>query len=55
MMAKYDWKKTASKVFTIAVEVVLAGLISYATDNPSWMGLVPIFEGLRNFIKHYKR
>ena len=52
MVEKYDWKKTAKKVFTIAIEVVLAGLISFATDNPSWIGLVPIFEGLRNWWKH---
>ena len=49
---KYDWKITTKKFFVIAVEVIIAGMIVSATDEPFLMVLVPAFEALKNYIKN---
>lgn len=49
----YNWKKTLKKFVVVSVEIVLAGSVVYLTDNMMWLGLVPILEGLRNWVKHY--
>ena len=48
----YDWKITAKKFGVSLVQVLIAGLISWATENPMYMGLVPVLEGLRNYWKN---
>lgn len=48
----YNFNKTLKKVFWITAEVIVAGAIVLATDSIYYVGLVPIFEGLRNWIKH---
>jgi hypothetical protein len=48
----YDWKITAKKFFILAAEVVLSGLLVYFTDNTLYLGLIPIIEAVRNFVKH---
>ena len=51
---KYDWKITAEKFFFVLGEVVLAGLLSYFTENNLYLFLVPTLEALRNYLKHRK-
>jgi hypothetical protein len=56
MMAnKYDWKKTLKKFIVIGVEIIVAGVIVYLTDNSLFLGLVPAFEALKNWLKHRKK
>lgn len=49
---KYDWKKTLYKFLWVFAEIVVAGAIVYFTEHPEFMLLVPIFEAIRNWIKH---
>lgn len=51
-MGKFDWKRTAEKVGWSLAFVVVSGVLSIATDNPKWMFLVPVLEGVRNVLKH---
>jgi hypothetical protein len=54
-MAKkgYDWKITLQKAGIIALEVLLAGVAVYLTDNQICLAIVPIIEAVRNAIKHW--
>lgn len=52
MIKKYDWKITAQKVAIIAGELILSSIIAYLTDNAYFLALVPILEGLRNWVKN---
>jgi hypothetical protein len=52
-MTNYNWLITLKKFGIIAAEVVIAGLISYATEDPRWMALVPFLEAIRNIVKHW--
>ncbi len=56
-MAKevYDWKKTAKKFLFIGAEILVAGLVSYFTDNNLFLAGVPMLEALRNWLKHRKK
>ena len=49
---KYKFSITAMKFAVIAVEVIVAGIVVYLTDNSLYMGLVPVLEAVRNWIKH---
>ncbi len=51
-MNTYDYKITLKKFAVSALEVIIAGLIVLATENPTYMMLIPMFEGLRNLLKH---
>jgi len=51
---KYDWKKTAKKFGWALAEIFVAGAIAYATEHPEWLVLVPVFEAVRNWLKHRK-
>ncbi|GAH12880.1 unnamed protein product [marine sediment metagenome] len=51
-MMKYNWKITLKKALWITGEVIVAGVIVYLADNNLWLGIVPIFEALRNWLKH---
>ena len=53
MAKKYNWFITFKKFGIVLVEIFLAGYIAYAVDQPALLGLVPIAEAVRNFIKHY--
>lgn len=52
MTNKYDWKLTAKKFGIVLVEIVLAGTIVYFTDNALFLGIVPLLEAARNYLKH---
>ena len=52
MAKKYEWLKTLKKFGIAAVEVVVAGFLVYLTDNQIYLGIVPVLEALRNYLKH---
>lgn len=54
MKKNYDWKKTAEKVIVSIIEVGIAGIAAVYADNPFYLGLVPIIEGVKNYVKHRK-
>lgn len=49
----YDWKITLKKFGVSLAFVLIAGLISTWQQDPLYMGLVPLLEALRNFLKNY--
>ena len=49
---KYDWKKTVNKGVRIAVEVILAGLLVYVTEEPAFIAVAPVLEMIYNYVKH---
>jgi len=51
-MKKFDWKIWAKKIGISALEVLLAGGMTLWQQNIYWLALVPVFEGLRNYLKH---
>ncbi len=51
-MKKYKFSITLKKFGYALAEVIVAGLCVYLTDNQMFLGLVPIFEALRNWLKH---
>lgn len=48
----YSFKKTCWKGAGVLVEIVLAGIIVYLTDNNYYIALVPVLEMIRNWYKH---
>jgi hypothetical protein len=48
----YDYRKTILKVVISAVEIIVAGLLALQFERPELLLLVPIFEGLKNYLKH---
>jgi len=52
MENKFSWKILAKKVIYSLIEIVIAGVVTLYSKNPYWMLLVPVLEGLRNYVKH---
>jgi hypothetical protein len=48
----YDPKKTLTKFGIAFLEVLLAGAIVYCTDRVEFLMVVPVLEGLRNWLKN---
>ena len=48
---KYSYLITLRKVLVLVIEIFLAGLLVVATENPNWMFLVPLAEGIKNYLK----
>jgi hypothetical protein len=48
----YDFKKTLAKFGIALVQVLVAGLIVYATERPEFLLVIPLLEALRNWLKH---
>jgi hypothetical protein len=48
----YQFKKTIYKVLISLAEIIAAGVVVYLTDNNLYIGLVPLAQGIRNWIKH---
>lgn len=48
----YDWKITAKKFGWSLAQVLVAGAIAWAAQEPMFIGLIPIFEAIRNYIKN---
>ena len=53
--SKYDWKKTLVKVGIATGEVILASLVIYFTDNAFCLFLIPVIEGARNWLIHWRK
>lgn len=51
----YDWKITAKKFGIIALEVIIAGLLVYFTENNIFLSLIPLLEAGKNWLKHRKK
>jgi len=49
---QYSYKITLKKVAVVFVEVLIAGAVVYVTEQPEYIFLVPVLEGIRNFLKH---
>ena len=52
MKNKYDYKKTLTKIGKSALIVFLTGLIVILTEKPEFLALIPLVEGLLNYVKH---
>lgn len=52
MAKNYSFLKTLKKVGISLVQVFIAGALALATEDPEWVFLVPVLEGLRNWWKH---
>ncbi len=50
----YSFKKTLVKGLWILAEVGIAGVIVYFTENSYFIGLVPLLEMGKNWLKHRK-
>ena len=50
----YKFSITTVKALVILGEVVIAGLVVYFTDNNLYLGLIPLLEAIRNWLKHRK-
>ena len=48
----YEITKTLKKFGWTFAEIMVAGSIMYVTDRPEYLMLVPLFEAIRNYIKH---
>jgi hypothetical protein len=46
-----DWKITLKKVAKSAVIVALAGSLAVMQEDPVYLGLIPVVEGLLNVLK----
>jgi len=51
---KYKVKKTVEKFLWASVLVVIAGIASVYGNSPYYLALVPIFEAIKNYVKHRK-
>lgn len=51
MMAKYSFGKTMEKMLWVTAELLIAGGIVLASENPAWIFLIAPLEGLRNIVK----
>lgn len=49
---KYDKKITAKKILKSAVIVILTGILSVYSEEPLVLGLIPVIEGVLNYLKH---
>jgi len=49
----YDWKKTFKKIATTGIVILLAGLASVYGNSHWYLAAVPVFEGIKNYIKHW--
>lgn len=47
-----DWKKWGLKVGKQSLIVLIAGTASVYGDNPLYLMLAPIVNGIENYIKH---
>ena len=52
---KYSIWKTLGKFGISFLEILAAGFLVWATDRPELLFLVPIAEGIRNWLKHRNR
>jgi hypothetical protein len=48
---KYSFWITVKKVAVFAFELLLAGALVWITDNPNWIWIAPVLEGIRNWLK----
>jgi uncharacterized membrane protein len=49
---KFDWKITAKKVLRSAAIVLLTGILAVYSEEPLVLVLIPLIEGVLNWLKH---
>lgn len=49
---KYSFGKTLGKIGISLLEILIAGFLFWVTDRPELLFLVPIAEGIRNWLKN---
>jgi len=49
---EYDWKITAQKIGRSAIIVLLTGILAVYSEEPLVLALIPLIEGLLNYLKH---
>ena len=52
MAKKYKFKKTCMKMAAVFVWILAAGFVINMTGNDWFVLLVPVLEGLKNYLKH---
>ena len=52
MKSKYKPSKTLKKFLWASLDVIIAGSISYFTQDVRFIGLVPFLVALRNYLEH---
>ena len=50
---KFSVKIWAKKIVLATLAVAIAGGMAVWQDNIVWLALVPIFQAVQNFIKHF--
>lgn len=48
----FKWKLFAHKVLVSGLVTVVSGVIAFAESDARYLALVPLFEALKNFLKH---
>lgn len=48
----YKPSLTLWKYIKVFIYILLAGSLTYATENPAYMALIPLIEALANYVKH---
>ena len=51
-MAKFDWKKSAMKLVSVGLPVLIAGIVSIYGDSVWWLAIAPVVAALSNVLKH---
>ena len=49
---RFKWKLLGHKVMVSSLVTVVSGVIAFAESDPRYLALVPLFEALKNFLKH---
>lgn len=48
----FDWKITLNKVLKSSIIVILSGILAVYSEQPEFLALIPVVEGLLNYLKH---
>ena len=51
-MTKMNWKLWGKKVGLTTLAVVIAGGVSVWQNSALWLVMLPLLQGLQNYIKH---
>jgi len=52
IVTKYNWKLGLKKVGISAAIVIVSGAISVYGNDPRYLALIPLAEGVLNYLKH---
>ena len=52
---KFNWRKTFEKIFQVAGEIGILGIIAYLTENNLYLALIPVLHGLIDWMRHTEK